>query len=1118
MYKLFFISLSFLFSFFLSANPSFTDLPSTIRIDEGVTIVYDVGATDSNGNSINFSVSGTDSALFTIASSGRLKFKSKPDFENPTDSGKDNVYSIAVKIRSSGTTKSKDVLVKVRNIDDETPRITNFNGSVKIKENLQNVATYNIVDEDTKSSNLSLSLASNGNWPDKTKFKISGKSILFKNAPDYENPKDSDEDNIYKVIVNAKDPANNKKQYFLKVTVANQPNRNITYNLSSKKNLFIDDVTPAALCTTDYDFNGEDTQTLSPLAYGSNTYAAAVGYVGHYYVCPSGYKQNYYMWNQYDDYYVSTQKEDPALIIRLDQETDTVPCNGSFGNDDPKCDVNLYIYKRNVADTWALFDYVEDTAKSKSIQLPKDNAKYLIRVYKDGSEYAGHNNYVLHAFHRGNAPSSEQLKLSNNDNQSSNFNPRLPAAEIGRDFSSRILASSADLQIISPDRRDIVPRQILVSKKPSVRKKDLERRASLVLTNSEKQLIRFAEENILNGQDFTVAKMKDWMMTRVSEISDFESNERVILTNGYGSIENNEVYTVTDKVEINKDSSENQLLYLTIKKLTKLFPEYEFSPNFHVNTHAKFSADFEYYPRQAKYLNTISFPAGLDSAGAEVKDIYVGVIDTGGPTEGTTAWSTAAWLNKGDYDFASYNPGDGDEYDDDGTDPQACMDCDYVDYGSHGTHVGTTISAKNDGLNINGFGVNTVALRALGVGGSGYTSDICAAIAYASNQSNDSGTTFRKESGGKKISVINMSLGGGSSCGCQSIITAAHRKGVTIVASAGNSANDGYNYPASCDNVVSVSATNAQGTRSYYSTYNEAVDLASPGGDLYLDYAGEPDGVYAFSKDDRMEYYQGTSMAAPVAAGVIANIYAKNSNATSKFVHDLLKKDLLTTDVGIEGKDIYYGHGLINFERAMEFAGKDLSAVSTTIATPSYVNMSSSSSKLFNISKSGTGSLKIQSVNIDTPGLKVARSSVNSNGFGSYKITKDASKFSFNDRFISSIDVVVKNGFTTWTEKIPLYFQVGKNGQLGRSSDLSFINLTNTVKDSSATHNLDMTFRDSLKKKLVVEAGTYEMCASTDLDNDGVFCEFGEISYKFNNMRITTNGSLSMTLSPNFSN
>ena len=62
------------------------------------------------------------------------------------------------------------------------------------------------------------------------------------------------------------------------------------------------------------------------------------------------------MWNQYDDYYVSTQKEDPALIIRLDQETDTVPCNGGLGNDDPKCDVNLYIYKRNVADTWALYD------------------------------------------------------------------------------------------------------------------------------------------------------------------------------------------------------------------------------------------------------------------------------------------------------------------------------------------------------------------------------------------------------------------------------------------------------------------------------------------------------------------------------------------------------------------------------------------------------------------------------------------------------------------------------------------------------------------------------------------------------------------------------------------
>ena len=55
----------------------------------------------------------------------------------------------------------------------------------------------------------------------------------------------------------------------------------------------------------------------------------------------------------------------------------------------------------------------------------------------------------------------------------------------------------------------------------------------------------------------------------------------------------------------------------------------------------------------------------------------------------------------------------------------------YAASDSHGTHVATTISALNDGLNINGFGIQTVPIRVLGADGTGFNSDIAQGLLYA---------------------------------------------------------------------------------------------------------------------------------------------------------------------------------------------------------------------------------------------------------------------------------------------------------------------------------------------------------------------------------------------------
>ena len=132
---------------------------------------------------------------------------------------------------------------------------------------------------------------------------------------------------------------------------------------------------------------------------------------------------------------------------------------------------------------------------------------------------------------------------------------------------------------------------------------------------------------------------------------------------------------------------------------------------------------------------------------------------------------------------------------------------------------------------------------------------------YAAGLSNESGTTY---TGSVPIRVVNLSLGStGGGCGSsyRNSIQDVTDAGITVVSSSGNEAQEApgaYGYPASCDNVISVAATAATGLRAYYSTYNDAVDIAAPGGDVGADVNadGYSDGVLAFDSDEDLAKYK----------------------------------------------------------------------------------------------------------------------------------------------------------------------------------------------------------------------------------------------------------------------
>ena len=106
-------------------DPSLTG-PSEVfhAEDTATTTVATYAATDDEDDndapskSLKWSLSGADADDFSIAA-GDLKFKSKPDYEAPTDTGSNNMYDITVEATDSdGNTASKDVTVTVTNVDE----------------------------------------------------------------------------------------------------------------------------------------------------------------------------------------------------------------------------------------------------------------------------------------------------------------------------------------------------------------------------------------------------------------------------------------------------------------------------------------------------------------------------------------------------------------------------------------------------------------------------------------------------------------------------------------------------------------------------------------------------------------------------------------------------------------------------------------------------------------------------------------------------------------------------------------------------------------------------------------------------------------------------------------
>lgn len=157
-----------------------------------------------------------------------------------------------------------------------------------------------------------------------------------------------------------------------------------------------------------------------------------------------------------------------------------------------------------------------------------------------------------------------------------------------------------------------------------------------------------------------------------------------------------------------------------------------------------------------------------------------------------------------------------------------------------------------------------------------------------------------------RMDVINMSFGGVSSGAERAIVRRAYRKGIVMVAAAGNDGpnnKNGIDFPAGFPEVIAVAATNKRNQIASFSSRGRGIDVAAPGVDIL-----STTNKGGFAKSN------GTSLAAPFVTGTVALMLANNPKLSPRRV----RKVLMKTAKFLKGfKRISQGAGLIRTNLAV---------------------------------------------------------------------------------------------------------------------------------------------------------------------------------------------------------
>jgi subtilisin family serine protease len=265
-------------------------------------------------------------------------------------------------------------------------------------------------------------------------------------------------------------------------------------------------------------------------------------------------------------------------------------------------------------------------------------------------------------------------------------------------------------------------------------------------------------------------------------------------------------------------------------------------------------------------------------------------------------------------------------------------------FNGHGTACAGLIAAQgNNGIGVSGVTWNCkiMPIRIFGVLASGTESwitqsDIGTAFRWAATNGADifsdswvGGSTERPII---HSAIVDVTKSGGIGRG---------GKGCIVLFAAGNDSGPMTYYPPKYPEVIAVGATDHNDMRCSYSNYGPELDISAPGGSPVLpdspallwtillwttDIHGPP-GISSLPGNpwsDVLDYtwFNGTSAATPVAAGVAALILSVDPNLTNTQVQYILERS--AKDLGAPGRDDYYGYGRVDARAALDVVMSDL--------------------------------------------------------------------------------------------------------------------------------------------------------------------------------------------------
>ncbi|HGJ65900.1 TPA: T9SS type A sorting domain-containing protein [bacterium] len=445
--------------------------------------------------------------------------------------------------------------------------------------------------------------------------------------------------------------------------------------------------------------------------------------------------------------------------------------------------------------------------------------------------------------------------------------------------------------------------------KQGIKEKNLQKYVKKLIKNTKKPyfvifLILQYFVLIANGAEYDFSQVK---FTPNELIIKFVSDNSNLINSFLSKIGVNSYERILPLTNLSKKSGMSRIykLKLTNANILSIIQKYQddpaieyIQPNYLYKPCAdKIELNDYFYPEQWALTKIKATKAWEIEKGS--KDVVIAVVDTGVDYKHEDL-EPRIWINNKEIPDNNIDD-DGNGYVDDirGWDfydsPDIPSDGDHIDRDNdpmdergHGTVVAGIIGAMpNNVIGIAGvvWDCRIMPLRA----GNRYfeDDDLCASIVYAVDNGAD---------------IINMSWGSDQfSYVIRDATRYAYDRGCVLIAAAGNDNQQKVIYPAIFEHVISVGATDNQDKKASFSNYGAGIDIVAPG-----------DRVFGTVPNNHYSSWSGTSMSAPVVAGVTALMLSKRPSLNNRDIMQILKASSDKID-----EPLFASIGRVNAEKAL---------------------------------------------------------------------------------------------------------------------------------------------------------------------------------------------------------